>query len=82
MARVFVCSGMTWMACPSTSRWQRGPYPHVPELWQQHCTRVPVIALAIRVQLGEAAIQYGASQYLRKLLHLSMLVMALTQRDR
>ena len=50
--------------------------------WQQHCPRVPVIALSIRAQLAEAAIRYGASQYLRKPLDLSMLVMALSQRDR
>lgn len=58
---VHVCCGMTCMACPSTNRWQRGPYPHVPELVAATLPRVPVIALSIRAQLGKAAIRYGAS---------------------
>lgn len=48
---------------------------------QQHRPRVPVIALSIRVQLDEAALRDGASQYLRKPLDLAMLIMALSQRD-
>jgi DNA-binding response OmpR family regulator len=48
----------------------------------QYCPQVRVTALSIRAELGGAALQDGACQYLRKPLDLPMLIIALSQRDR
>jgi DNA-binding response OmpR family regulator len=49
---------------------------------QQYCPHVRVVALSVRAELGGAALQDGACQYLRKPLDLPMLIIALSQRDR